>query len=658
MATTKAIGDLRVYLGTSGGGTVHVPDDLVTYLRCEEISRHAGGDKLDHAVFTYLLPVTGEHVENLQTPTGWTRQIEVWWNDGTTDHPLFWGDLTQQRLQVGATTENVVVTASVFPYHFGQTLRGPLVRDPLSGENVYLPEDITFNPLIDGVCEDNMSERTAGDMHLWGDPESYRTEKAREYQADELHVWTLEEAVKALCWTCNGDEEFIKNPKQEDFGNFAEAPNPQDIKLPRGKHLPFYLDALLHPFGFDWFVGLSEEEDVLEKRIRLFRYGVARPGETSKTVSMQPWGEALELDTEAESYTNCVAFDLTTEVGNAATKVRVEGGRKQYEITCELYRGWDEDDDDLTESDLDIANPESVYNTDPTKRPVWRLWVANEAGDWNGKRIGIGSIPSTPRDWSDFGVLVPRRRVIEDCLTKDAQGKRREPFVQWWNPASSETVKWEPLPQDEDGWSYKIHETQMAIEFIGRTPPLAMMAAGEDAALRVTCTITADERIYAEADPSGNSPNGRTNELEIDASNRFAYRHRVTFAEATSVPAAVSFSSIIELDEPGSEADERDDTEAIQQFADYVLEQEESALMQGRLLCPGTEVGYAIGDLIQKVAGREVSLNRNGASAPQEKPLQVTGYVIRPQQQVTELVTSALEADPFYRPGARPAMED
>src|SRR5687767_6931057 len=159
MTTAASVADVRVYIGPASGGA---PDTLATYLVPISAERHAGGDRLDFATFLYDLAQTGEHVQSLRTPLAWSRQLEVRKYAGSDYTVLFWGDLTAQRLSVrNRGGEDVQVRAAIFPYHFGSTLHGPLVFDPLSGENVYLDEPIAFNPNIDGEIRENMSSKSA-----------------------------------------------------------------------------------------------------------------------------------------------------------------------------------------------------------------------------------------------------------------------------------------------------------------------------------------------------------------------------------------------------------------------------------------------------------------------------------------------------------------
>ena len=620
MTLTATKPDVRVYLGAASGADIVPANDLVTYLIPLECNWKAGGQEFDNATFRWNLADTTapiQQVQNITTPTGWSRQVEVrlYADGGATFTPLFWGDLTGQQI----TPESATVTAQVFPYHFGEILDGPMVYDTISEDDVTLPEPIEFNPLIDGIIEPNMSSRIRfGKHHVWGDPESFRTDEAETYQEETLSRWTLKEAVKAVCWLCNPDETYIKNPNDMSaFDTFD--PEPENVVLPWGKYLPEYLDGLLHPLGFNWCLSLTQSGTATEKRITIFRRGEG----SELTLPMQAIGGTLDLGS-----TECDSFDLSTDVGGLANEIKLRGSRYQYEVTIELYRGWLETADTLTESQLDKSNPDSQYAANPF---AWRLWVANEAGDWNSTRTGTQPIPAAPRDWSAYGVLVPRRRMIEDCLTYAEDGKRRPPLLEWWNPDASE---WQVVPPS---WSYTIYQTQMAIEFVGDRPPSELIASGTSAKLRVTCTMTGDVAIEETAVKRIDTPNGRKVVAGIDVSDRYHYRTIATTGDLAS-----------QLNSGSDPADTRDDTSDLLSLAEQIRADEESARMSGSFGLIGLNLSYWIGDLLTEISGRAISLNRNSASGT-PKYLQVMGVSWYPQQQRTRLVTVAPDADVYVQ---------
>lgn len=640
MATTLDKVTYQVLLGAAGGAAPDPATDVVTYLRPVKIARYQGGRRLDNAEFVYDLSVTGERIENLRTPTGFARQVEVRVDLGGGDYtPVFWGDVTGQRITVGQG-EGVSVTASVFPYHFGAVLRGPLVYDPLSAAERTLNEDVTLNPQIDGVIEGNRSTRivSSGKHYYWGDPESFRTSAAETYQGESLSRWTLALAVEAIVWACNPDQTFVANPSQISLDPvWSGAEEPLNERFPRGKYLPYYLDALLPKYGYNWCLDLAKIDDgaggfTTKPTLRFFKIGDG----TQKTVRLQPYGEALELDAAALSYTNLLDADVATDVGNVANAIALDGAHKEREVTIELYRGWAEADDALTETDLAISDGDSDYHGG--KSDVWRLWVANEAGDYCSSRTTVAPIPAAPRDWSTLGVEVPRRRRILDCLTLGDDGKRRPPYLEWISGEASSSGSgeaWQPVPPE---WTYTIYETQMAIRFSGDTPPPELILAGDDARLRVTCSLVADERITAAANASGDSPNGRDATLFVDASDRFAFREVVTTGDYASA-----------INDGTADADTRDDSTALQAFAEYLRSNTQSADMAGRFTLFGIDHTFQIGDLLTKIAGREISLDRNSEAAATPAYLQVVGVEWDEQRQTTTLVASPTPPGPAPR---------
>jgi hypothetical protein len=68
-------------------------------------------------------------------------------------------------------------------------------------------------------------------------------------------------------------------------------------------------------------------------------------------------------------------------------------------------------------------------------------------------------------------------------------------------------------------------------------------------------------------------------------------------------------------------ADEKDDTEEIQSYAEKLRDQNHYAELDCEFRLPGWHLEYKIGDLITKINGREISLD----AAPETAP--VTRYV-------------------------------
>lgn len=627
MTLVVQVNTLSVWVGPADGSPVDrsEPTHAAPYLTPLTITRSMGfdGDNLDHAVFDYNLAMTGQSVSNISTPVaGYSRQVEIHWEQGGGVYtPIFWGDLTQQAAGVGRDAF-IGVTASVYPYHFGEPLAGPNYYSVRDSAGVVIEEPIEFNPIIDGEIEGNMSTKTtANATHYWGDPESFRTTEAGTYQVAGVNPWTIEDAVKALCWECNESEDYIKNPTTFP-ASMATAPTLQNVTMDAGQYLPYYLDHLLHAHGYDWGIELAVESGATVRRIKI----VDRGDGTNKTLKQQPPGETLNL-VSVGSYTDTAEWQVNIDIGNAVNEVQVLGGHWQHEGTFELYRGWPEADDILHWTDLAIDDDGSDYYAG--KMDVWRLWVANEAGDYCGTRTTTAPIPATPPDWSTLGVLVERRRRFEDPLSKDDRGQRQPPFVEWSDDAGT---TWKPVPPE---WSYRILDTECGIWFSGNTPPEELMVALDDARIRISAVVSGDERIkYTATDTDGNCPNDRTNRSVIEMPDAFMYREKLTTGDYKS--------------ELTGTADTRMDTTEIQAFAEATLAREVSAMVDGQYALVGVRFDYQLGDIITSIAGRNVSLNRNASGGTVAKYPQITAITWRPQEQVTQISTTAYEAG-WYR---------
>eukprot|EP00913_Durusdinium_trenchii_P028459 g26687.t1 len=641
---------------SAAGASSVAASDLVGHLRVLRISRRSAGR--DTCTFAYDLGETGERLEDLQTPTGFNRIVEVRlddpdtldWNEG---EPLFWGDLVVQTIELSSDREQATVTARMDPYLFGEILDGYTAFDVSGAADVRINDDPVFNPKIDARTASNMSQLRAntGNHRMWLDPESVRTKIAETYQQHDVggvQAWTVARAIESLCGECNAAESTIKNPKIDpDDAIFEDCPAPDNVQLRRGDYLPTYLDALLPAHGLDWYVELNtahEDPDddttdlICEPAIVIY----ARGKGVEKDVHWQEVGAELDLSKQ-----NLRAVSLETDIGALANKVTCCGSRKQHEVTIELYRGWPEADDALEVDDLrrdTTLFPDSQYNAKPN---AWRLWIANEGGDYCGTRTNVRPIPSTPPDLSVVGAFKLERRLqIDDCLTRDdflslddlLNGRRRPPEVDYYDPVQEE---WLPIPRDWQGGGYRILNDQIGVIFTGDSPPAELMDLGDDARLRITGTITAEDRLTASSSSVNTSPNARTVELFVDVSDRFHYRF-VTYSgegdgqDAQGVQTAFT-SKYYALNNLWG-TDYKDDSTAIAAYSLEVLENQDMATMHASLPLHGIVTSYKIGDIIRKIAGREISLNRKSHASAVKRYLQVTGIDWDFESQATDLI--------------------
>ncbi len=616
-------------------------------LRPLVIRRSSGGRRLDHVDFEFDLAAAGERVQAARTPTGFARQVSVRLLDekGLPTIPLAWGDVTEQTLQLGRTTgdERVSVRAEVRPYHFGSVLEGFRVWDPINEEEVLVDRDPTFNPEIEGKIVGNRSgrgfdddgevvtnEATENEIRLHVDPQSIRTASAETVQGEGNARWTLEDAVRWICVTCNPDETFVRNPKLEGI-DFEFAPDPKNITLRRGQYLPAYLDALLPPHGLDWSLRYEIEEGEDVRTIVVHR----RDGVDSVEKSLHWLAVGEDFTSTADQ--DLEAVRLVQNVGDVANRVVGQGASQQREVTLELYRGWSEDDDEAT--DLD------------DKPHVWRRWPANLAGDYCYESDGstrlrgtTKPIPTTPPDLSAvFDDWAPRERRWDRPLTIDEDGQRyRRLFLEYSTDDGATWIDFED-PDTPLGVPYRVLHDEATLEF--SQVPALLQAAGDSARVRCTGVLTGDSRVQKTAEAGDNTPNARDVTLFLNLSDRFADRQvydASAFVKHDASGVQSAFGSVL-FDAVGV-ADEQDDGDDLQNFVDDVRDNEQSARLTANLAMIGLVTGLEIGDVVTGVDGRDLDFNRNSKDAETERYLQVTGLEWRVEARTTLPTVTPTEA--------------
>jgi hypothetical protein len=637
-------------------------------LQVISVRRSANGEEQDYAVLRYKLEETDERVVDFSIEEGVVRQVDVYANlnevfgSGSGETLVFWGELVEEQSRVGRG-EEIFDIPKICNYHFGSRLYGPVMpkagvnSGALSGdETTQRHGPILFNPEIDGIVVGNRSAaqlalnglNSLADLYLWIEPESMRTANAVDYQdpinpADTPNPdkWGLTEAVWTLLWSCNPDETFIQNPWKGHLenvfnllGNFGLSSTERElvnVKLRNGGYLPELLDELLIPRGFGWYVKpiYSGGGPAKANMILFFQYG--RGPEV--TLRMQRPGETL-----SPLPANLDQLEIATDIGNIANTVVAFGGYIEREVTIELKRGWPADKDSLS---YDVLT-ESTGDQFEDNKNVWRLWVGNEAGDYNFTRPPVLGKPwltidGNALDLTDVFVdWLPQRLQMHDCLTQypespdpaqsnNGAARRRQPFVEWQDPAQGNA--WKPLP---GGWGEVLLENQIGIYFGADEPPRELIEAGEAARIRITGTLRSDMRLTATAAQLPSSPNPRQVELFLDVSDRFFDRQVETTGDHRSVLEGLPT------------ADERDDTDKIVKFVEDVREIEDAANLTASFRIPGIHLEYEIGNVITKIDGRNIVLNRKTPTADTQLFLQIMSIELNCAEQWTELRTQGL----------------
>ena len=590
--------EMTVLLGPVGG---NAPGDNNVFenVYCLRVVQSASGSRLDFAELVYNL---SDHLENRSQPENFARMVDVKLPDG--DETLIHrGDYVRESASVEQGGESLMAQSQMRGYHFG---------NPLTGYDVFLvdafsefiQDDIVFNPMIDNRTLFNMSDKNRdGDAtkgRLFLHPECVTGTIGEAWQGQTSEEWTLSQAVRALCWLLNPDEEFVLNPETAVIDLLLVGPSVRAVAVPIGTRLPQALDALMIPLGFNWYLDYSTAGNLLFGRptIAIFQIGVG----ASKELYFQSPGQVLDL-----AWSNDNQFAIDNNIGDSFNVVTVLGEREESECTFPLYAAWDADHDDLSIDDLDKDGAEYVGH-----ETAWRLFIANEAGDIDPGVLRLGQTPEVPDLTGVFQLWVPHRRTLQEPLTYIAGTtsaattplQQRRPHVVEYSIDSG--VTWLAAAE---GWTIKLCPDQIGILFDAKGIPEELYTAGDTGRLRITGSVFGDSRIKHTAPRNAWAVNGRDVENVLLRPDKFQYRFRNI---------AGDFQSVLT-----GEADTVDHTTEIQVFAEAIRDQNQYAEIDCEFRLPGWHLEYQIGDLITKINGREISLDAAPSTAPVNRYVQV-----------------------------------
>lgn len=617
-------------------------------LRAVSVTQSAGGQSLDNASLEWK--VTASLVNRVQ-PANFSRMLDVLFPDSAKTRAHL-GDYVSESEKVDKG-ETLTAQSQLRGYHFGDNHVGQWWWDSIAEAEEKTEFAPVFNPRVDGRILGNRSNKkhttTSQDAYYFIHPEAVLTAEAQLEQSLTAQRWDLKEAVLAMCWECNSDETFIENPTRDDLSLLDNAPTLEDVKLESGKTLPVYLDRLLQPLGFNWHIkydtgeGSNADGDFLgsyageteadaanpspgadntffntttgttwerngsntgwvdtgstdssmafnkdKPQIVVFEKGVG----PEKTLKFQAPGTTLDLNNS-----NVNNYSINRRIGDSVNRVVVVGDVERAEVTITLFKGWPESSDSLTATDLDKSATGNSYLANPT---VWRLWVANESGDYTDTRTEIIEALNLN---SVFSRWIPHRRQAMDPFTYQGgpgRKQRRQILVEYTTDGGS---NWLPVP-DEFGQPFILPD-QIAVIFQGNTPPQDLIDAGANAGVRITCVIEGDARLTHTAERQAHAVNGRDVTLQLDVPQKFR-KHWVQ--------SSGSYASRFATETSGAEV--ADDTTEIQAYAEEIRDDNEVAELDAEIIIPGIHHSYEIGDLLTNIDGREVSLDQASNTAP------------------------------------------
>jgi hypothetical protein len=617
---SQAAKEFAVLLGPEDGSAPTLENE-VDWLVPHRVSLTAGGSRDDVLGFTVDLAKAGKRLQDTTTPTAIKRQIELRTldEDGAATIVLGWGFLSKNPQQINSDNETTSYEARIARHHYGTALTSYSVWDAASVDLRTIHRPLVFNPSIDEIVEPNMGSYTHAytsgdatiDVHFPLDPESMRTTASQTFQQQTRSSWKLSDAVLFLCWWLNPSQTYIQNPIAADLQNAFSSRDTmlKNVEIPFGAWLPDALDQLLQPFEYGWhLVHKLDGSGNRKTTIRFFPRGQG----VMKRVHLQRVGETRDI---RES--NVAEFEAEYDINQLANRIEVYGDFLKREATFELQKGWSTAYDSTNIEDLEKG--QANYESHPS---VGRKWILNEAGDYNNLRTEI----TTPYDLSGlFGssVQAVRRRRFTRCLSQHADADDRESngFRVDWYDADAEGAT-DPDVATDPGWTrvkwpFSVLEKECGILFEGNLPPeelWSLIADGTpaNARVRITATVVGDQRVKGIATRRDRSPNGQDVTLVLDLHDRFQF-------------SAVDSSSIFHA----RPSIARDDSTVIQTYAESVRDIEDAMKIHCSLTLEGVNhPEYEIGDLIENVMGRNLSLNGynpSGGSSPRNP--QIVGFV-------------------------------
>jgi len=585
--------DFVVLLGAESGDPPTAGDTFEN-VYCSLVVQSAGS-RLDFANLQWQLT---ESLADREQPASFARMVQVELPD-VDNTRLHLGDYVSEGFRIDQGGESLTATSQMRPYHFGVPVTGYRVWDAIDDVHRMIADNIVFNPTIDEQTVFNRSNKarseTSGDGfsgYLWAHPELADAADGQTYQGQTRNEWTLYEAVQALCELLNPDEEFIARPISVDLDVLSDAPPLRNVTIEMGTYLPAALSNILIPLGYNHWIDYTQPMP----QILFFKIGEGEEKEL-----LYPEVDAV-LDL-AEANTNQVV--VNNSIGDSANQVTVYGDFEEAEITINLFPAWPAAADALDEDEL--AKDGTEYSSNMT---AWRMWIANEAGDLDPATSRLGQTPTVPDFGDIFTIATPHRRVMGEPLTYQSQDdiadnrQQRRPIVVEYSIDGGTT--WLAA---EDSWTIKLCPDQIGVYFDNKTIPSELYAAGSSARVRVTGTIKGDYRVRGYAAKQSWAVNGRTNELVLFMPEKFQNR----FRQSTG-----SYASVLT-----GTADTRDDNTEAEDYAEKIRDQNHYAEVDCEFRLPGWHIEYKIGDLITKVAGREISVDAAPETAPTRRYVQI-----------------------------------
>jgi len=365
---------------------------------------------------------------------------------------------------------------------------------------------------------------------------------------------------------------------------------PEGVEAPG----PSELDALAGniDLGEVDVTGMTTAEAMMEVAargglaVRGARYGrglvVYRPGQGGRrrNIRLQRAASSLAVH-KSNLWSGRIAFHRRP----SRQGVVALGEHKHYESTFELSKGWDPSRQSWRWRDFVRSQSDDWASA----ANVFRRWVLNEHGWYCGQPWNLQTYDFSSISEEDFPLSIAR--TFLPCLSRDIAGQSMGFVVEVSCDAGESWRRWVgPV------W---VSNVECAIYLGGDALPgrFFQAAVANRAAVRITATVAADVRLSAEI--VGDNGCGRK---IVDFSAQAAWR---------KVHAGSVFHGDDQLGPPA----ERNDTQLLEELA---LRHAEivSAATDARVVLGWVDTSYHVGDIVERIEGREVELSSNPHSSP------------------------------------------
>jgi hypothetical protein len=261
------------------------------------------------------------------------------------------------------------------------------------------------------------------------------------------------------------------------------------------------------------------------------------------------------------------------------------GQRAVVEDTFVLQPGWDPSLQSQPDSDYGRLTSSNFSRFGS----VYRAWVLNEDGAYDGPRFDAGSLFDQPSS-----IDQPLRFGL--CLTQDTAGRRLTPIIE---SSTDSGATWSTYPGQAE-----VMNERAGVALIDDTLPAAILAAAKAGTLRLRITASLTSPVAIEATRwDGNPFAGPAPTRIVDFANNFAWR--------TVAPTSIHRAAI---DTGLLSADTADDRQAMRQRLQEHIAQQPGPDLVATIELHGAWTALRPGDRVSDALGRGTAIDGNPSS--------------------------------------------